>query len=681
MRLGCVLLVMAAVITPIIFADEEWSWGPESKEASTSSPIDTSASKLHISANKSSGEDQQEDREARFIGFGQKLCVLGIGHNCGQKPYPPAIDSHYGPPPAASVPSTSSYATLSYDNLDGPAVYPAASSSVKGSTGGLKPFFVAPKPFPSKTTPEFASTFPNLEYTPPKAHPTHVAPAPTPTGSHSQVNPSTFVQHIHTHTHIHQGINGVIPPVPTVDLPVGTVGLTSGTGFQPVLKPTFGIPIQTPVQVPGPIIEVETPAYLEECQCVPASVCSFDDIVSRSSPVDISGLIDARSRGSDILSNATEILSNATEILSDATEIHLNATDIESETKPVPENYTSTESTARLRKVQALSDSQEESRQKRDLLTSAHHYEDKQTTDFQERQFTAYVPGVTGCGNAHVCCRKPLQKSPRQQYACGKSNAAGVLGRVKNPYFVNGDAEFAEYPWQAALLKLDQGDSVYVCGATLISDRHLLTAAHCIKSLQPSSLIVRLGEWDVSTTSEFYQYVEVRVVAAHIHPDYYAGNLQNDIALITLQNNIDFTHNPHISPVCLPENYGNFIGQRCHSTGWGKDAFGAGGKFQRVLKEVELPIVSHLQCQTALRHTHLGASFNLHEGNICAGGEKGRDTCKGDGGGPLVCPGPNGNAQLVGLVSWGIDCGKAGIPGVYVNVAHYLDWIQATIYQ
>ena len=134
--------------------------------------------------------------------------------------------------------------------------------------------------------------------------------------------------------------------------------------------------------------------------------------------------------------------------------------------------------------------------------------------------------------------------------------------------------------------------------------------------------------------------------------------------------------------MCLPAAGSSFVGRRCHSTGWGKDAFGSDGRFQSVLKEVELPVVSPTQCQQALRLTRLGAAFRLPEGALCAGGEPGRDTCKGDGGGPLVCQaGAQAPMVLAGLVSWGIGCGTVGVPGVYVDVVQYTQWIREVTHQ
>ncbi|KAG6465667.1 hypothetical protein O3G_MSEX015303 [Manduca sexta] len=66
---------------------------------------------------------------------------------------------------------------------------------------------------------------------------------------------------------------------------------------------------------------------------------------------------------------------------------------------------------------------------------------------------------------------------------------------------------------------------------------------------------------------------------------------------------------------------------------------------------------------------------------MCAGGEPGRDTCKGDGGSPLVCPSEYEKDRYVqnGIVAWGIGCGEDGTPGVYVDVANLREWIDGIL--
>ncbi|XP_065342616.1 uncharacterized protein LOC135941205 isoform X1 [Cloeon dipterum] len=298
-----------------------------------------------------------------------------------------------------------------------------------------------------------------------------------------------------------------------------------------------------------------------------------------------------------------------------------------------------------------------------------------------ERQFGGNQLGNGNrCPSYQVCCRNPGRPAyaPQQQQGypqCGRRNAQGINGRIKNPVYADGDSEFGEYPWQAAILKKDAHESVYVCGGTLIDNQHVITAAHCVKGYNGQELRVRLGEWDVNHDVEFYPYIETDVARVTVHPEFYAGTLFNDLAIIKLIRPVDLQRNPHISAACLPDPHNDFSGSRCYTTGWGKDAFGDFGKYQNILKEVDVPVVSHHQCQSQLQQTRLGYDFKLHPGFICAGGEEGKDACKGDGGGPMVCE-KGGSWQVVGVVSWGIGCGQYGVPGVYVKVAHYLDWIR-----
>ena len=148
------------------------------------------------------------------------------------------------------------------------------------------------------------------------------------------------------------------------------------------------------------------------------------------------------------------------------------------------------------------------------------------------------------------------------------------------------------------------------------------------------------------------------------------------MALLRLSQPLALSAYPHINTACLPSAQQNFDYQKCWVAGFGKDAFGQSGQYSFIQKEVDVPVVEHGQCQQQLRQTRLGSRFRLNGyAFLCAGGEEGKDSCEGDGGAPLVCD-VGGRWTVAGLVAWGVGCAEANRPGVYVNVASYVDWIQ-----
>uniref|UniRef100_A0A336MFL1 Phenoloxidase-activating factor 2 n=1 Tax=Culicoides sonorensis TaxID=179676 RepID=A0A336MFL1_CULSO len=283
----------------------------------------------------------------------------------------------------------------------------------------------------------------------------------------------------------------------------------------------------------------------------------------------------------------------------------------------------------------------------------------------------------TGGTSSGTIIERPITPPPVPKSGCGFHNKNGVTFKITGN---TDESEFGEFPHMVAILKeeeiLNEILNVYQCGGSLIAPNVVLTAAHCVATFvnAPSKLKIRAGEWDTQTKNEPLPHQDRNVLEVTYHKDYYKGGLYNDIALLFIEP-VDLTQQ-NVGVLCLPPVGFDLSLTRCYASGWGKDSFGKDGKYQVILKKIELPIVSHQQCQESLKTTRLGSRFQLHSSFLCAGGETGKDTCKGDGGSPLVCPIP-GTDRIwqAGIVAWGIGCGETGIPGVYASLPVLRGWV------
>ncbi|XP_055610488.1 chymotrypsin-1-like [Uranotaenia lowii] len=237
-----------------------------------------------------------------------------------------------------------------------------------------------------------------------------------------------------------------------------------------------------------------------------------------------------------------------------------------------------------------------------------------------------------------------------------------VLGNdLADPFLiVNGtNALIEDYPFMVSL----RGSSGrHSCGGSILNERWILTAAHCVDyHTTPFLQTVQVGRTEVSVQKDESVFEIDDVI---VHPFYDIGNsVINDIALIKLKTPLTF--GPTIKPVELPGKYEEVDASNLDVTliGWG--LLETNGNLPTILQQVDYYVVPNEACNT-IHEEH------IYPSQICAaypGGGKGQ--CSGDSGGPLLSAG-----KQVGIVSWSIKpCTVAPYPGVLTKVSHFLDFI------
>lgn len=263
------------------------------------------------------------------------------------------------------------------------------------------------------------------------------------------------------------------------------------------------------------------------------------------------------------------------------------------------------------------------------------------------------------------------------------------------PFVVGGTSvtNWSEFPFQVGLVNksgANFADGAYgeqFCGGVVVADTWILTAAHCVTSvnqtngtftLKNAANIGVIGgklnlsdyrDADVVSVSEITLHPNAALFdqGSGVSGDRYLLSI-NDIALLKVASKPTGT----TAIAELGNSSGDIDGVASLISGWGKSNDDP-STFPNTLQFGSVSITSNASCSTIY-----GSIFRA-DTQICAqGGTTGSrvDVCSGDSGGPLVV---NTKTSLTGLTSYGqVPC-AAEAPGVFTRVSAFLGWIYPNI--
>ncbi|MBO1335781.1 trypsin-like serine protease [Streptomyces sp. VRA16 Mangrove soil] len=225
----------------------------------------------------------------------------------------------------------------------------------------------------------------------------------------------------------------------------------------------------------------------------------------------------------------------------------------------------------------------------------------------------------------------------------------------------------ADSPWAVALSSRDRFGGTRAgqfCGGVVVGRSTVLTAAHCLSEDvlgvaggEVGDLKVIAGRSDLQADDG----AEIPVRRTWVNPEYDSYTNSGDVAVLTLATPLP---GGYVLPMADGGDVAYAPGTGAAVYGWG-DTTGA-GDYARVLRAARVRVLPDAVCQEAYPGSSDG--MYLSSSMLCAGElGGGKDACQGDSGGPLVARG-----KLIGLVSWGSGCGRAGSPGVYTRVSDVL---------
>ncbi|GBP43790.1 Collagenase [Eumeta japonica] len=228
---------------------------------------------------------------------------------------------------------------------------------------------------------------------------------------------------------------------------------------------------------------------------------------------------------------------------------------------------------------------------------------------------------------------------------------------------VGGSASsLGQFPYQAGLVITLTTGAQSVCGASLVSNNRLVTAAHCWLDRNSRA---RQFEVVLGSIRLFSGGIRIITTAVTMHQNYNVNNLNNDVAMITITW-VFFSNN--IRRISLATGTNSFAGTWAWASGFGRTSDGAAIPNNQVLSHVSLQVITNAVCQQTFGSDVIAST-------LCTSGAGGRGTCGGDSGGPLAI-----SSVLIGITSFGSRQGcQRGFPAGFARVTSFAAWIQARL--
>ncbi|GAA6215014.1 chymotrypsin-like elastase family member 2A [Lates japonicus] len=245
---------------------------------------------------------------------------------------------------------------------------------------------------------------------------------------------------------------------------------------------------------------------------------------------------------------------------------------------------------------------------------------------------------------------------------------------VHNERVIGGhNAKPNTWRWQVSLQydSYNDGSYYHMCGGTIVANFFIMTAAHCILSIDPSPYRVVVGEYNLYEYDGSEQFRRVERII--VHPDWNEDLAKgNDIALLKLGTPV--YDNGFVAVANLPYP-GQMLphGFTCYITGWG--LMDHVGTVPAILQVAPINVVEHSVCS----RPEWWGSIALRT-MVCAGGDGIISGCQGDSGGPLSCF-TDGAWRVHGVVSYGPAgyCNQVSKPTVFTRVSSFQDWMYSVM--